>query len=106
MKHIYPQAAKMTAPPHLREARLEELTVWVDPLDGTKEYTEGLLDHVTILIGIAVGDDAVAGVIHQPYYNYKAGADGVGGPAGRYEGVHGGYIEQYTLNMEKPIFLF
>ena len=37
-----------------------------------KEYTEGLLDHVTILIGIAVGDDAAAGVVHQPYYNYKA----------------------------------
>jgi 3'(2'), 5'-bisphosphate nucleotidase len=30
-----------------------------------------LLDHVTVLIGVAVGDRAVAGVIHQPYYNYK-----------------------------------
>ena len=32
---------------------------------------QGLLDHVTVLIGIAVGSKAVAGVIHQPYYNYK-----------------------------------
>merc|ERR1712218_630707 len=29
-------------------------------------------DHVTVLIGIAVGKDAVAGVIHQPYWNYQS----------------------------------
>jgi len=29
------------------------------------------LDHVTVLIGVAVGDKAVGGVIHQPYYQYK-----------------------------------
>lgn len=45
-----------------------QVTVWVDPLDGTSEYTQGLLEHVTVLIGIAVDDKAVAGVIHQPYY--------------------------------------
>ncbi|KAL0967628.1 hypothetical protein UPYG_G00254670, partial [Umbra pygmaea] len=49
----------------------EELVVWVDPLDGTKEYTEGLLDHVTILIGIAYGGKAIAGVINQPFFNYQ-----------------------------------
>jgi 3'(2'), 5'-bisphosphate nucleotidase len=27
---------------------------------------------VTVLIGIAVGDRAVGGVIHQPYYNYRS----------------------------------
>ncbi|XP_051511457.1 3'(2'),5'-bisphosphate nucleotidase 1-like isoform X2 [Myxocyprinus asiaticus] len=52
----------------------EELVVWVDPLDGTKEYTEGLLDHVTVLIGIAYGGKAIAGVINQPFYNYQLGA--------------------------------
>merc|ERR1712032_791202 len=34
--------------------------------------TQGLLDHVTVLIGIAVGKEAVAGVIHQPYWNYQS----------------------------------
>ncbi|XP_062857605.1 3'(2'),5'-bisphosphate nucleotidase 1 [Trichomycterus rosablanca] len=58
----------------------EELVVWVDPLDGTKEYTEGLLDHVTVLIGIAYKGKAIAGVINQPFYNYQAGA---GAPLGR-----------------------
>ncbi|XP_062322895.1 3'(2'),5'-bisphosphate nucleotidase 1 isoform X1 [Osmerus eperlanus] len=80
----------------------EELVVWVDPLDGTKEYTEAarclylpdqaevshtrldaserrrtalrLLDHVTVLIGIAHGGKAIAGVINQPFYNYELGA--------------------------------
>ncbi|KAA0708869.1 3'(2'),5'-bisphosphate nucleotidase 1 [Triplophysa tibetana] len=49
----------------------EELVVWVDPLDGTKEYSEGLLDHVTVLIGIAYGGTAIAGVINQPFFNYQ-----------------------------------
>lgn len=31
----------------------------------------GLLDHVTVLIGIASGGKPVGGVIHQPYYNYQ-----------------------------------
>uniref|UniRef100_A0A8C7SHU8 3'(2'),5'-bisphosphate nucleotidase 1 n=1 Tax=Oncorhynchus mykiss TaxID=8022 RepID=A0A8C7SHU8_ONCMY len=51
------------------------LVVWVDPLDGTKEYTEGLLDHVTVLIGIAYGGKAIAGVINQPFFNYQLGAE-------------------------------
>ncbi|XP_036438120.1 3'(2'),5'-bisphosphate nucleotidase 1 isoform X1 [Colossoma macropomum] len=75
----------------------EELVVWVDPLDGTKEYTEAarlldspvvvqkqiqapttptrLLDHVTVLIGIAYRGKAIAGVINQPFYNYQMGTD-------------------------------
>ncbi|XP_066532243.1 3'(2'),5'-bisphosphate nucleotidase 1 isoform X1 [Hoplias malabaricus] len=75
----------------------EELVVWVDPLDGTKEYTEAaklldgpvivqkrfqnhtapirLLDHVTVLIGIAYRGKAIAGVINQPFYNYQMGED-------------------------------
>lgn len=56
----------------IRNATLEELTVWVDPLDGTQEYTEGLLDHVTVLVGIAVGEVATGGVINQPFFNYQS----------------------------------
>ncbi|XP_061668417.1 3'(2'),5'-bisphosphate nucleotidase 1 [Syngnathoides biaculeatus] len=51
----------------------EELVVWVDPVDGTKEYTEGLLDNVTVLIGIAYAGRAIAGVVNQPFYNYQLG---------------------------------
>jgi len=49
------QAASLVCPERFHGLGLGDLTVWVDPLDGTKEYTQGLLDHVTVLIGIAVG---------------------------------------------------
>ena len=41
----------------------------------------GLLDHVTVLIGIGVRGKAVAGVVYQPYYNYQAGPDATKGRA-------------------------
>ncbi|CAK8675630.1 unnamed protein product [Clavelina lepadiformis] len=56
----------------------EKIVVWVDPLDGTAEFTEGLLDHVTILIGIAVDGKAVGGVINQPFFNYQNGKSNLG----------------------------
>lgn len=62
-------------PSHLSNVKEEDVVVWVDPLDGTKEYTQGFLDHVTILVGIAVQGKAVGGVIHQPYYNYQVEKD-------------------------------
>ncbi|XP_039981209.1 3'(2'),5'-bisphosphate nucleotidase 1 isoform X4 [Xiphias gladius] len=63
-----------SCPAEFSELKEEEFVVWVDPLDGTKEYTEGLLDNVTVLIGIAYGGRAIAGVINQPFYNYQVGA--------------------------------
>ncbi|XP_056424348.1 3'(2'),5'-bisphosphate nucleotidase 1 isoform X2 [Hyla sarda] len=68
---------KAAFPSQYNNIKEEELVVWVDPLDGTKEYTEGLLDHVTVLIGIAYEGKAIAGVINQPYYNYQAGDNAV-----------------------------
>ncbi|KAF2359596.1 Inositol monophosphatase-like [Trinorchestia longiramus] len=82
----------VTCPQHLANLTEKQVVVWVDPLDGTSEYTQGLLDHVTVLIGIAAGGKTVAGVIHQPYYNYQtSGAElgrtvwGVVGEAGKGE---------------------
>jgi len=66
-------------PAELKQANKDNICVWVDPLDGTAEYTQGLLDHVTVLIGIAVDGKAVGGVIHQPFYNYQAGPGAVMG---------------------------
>lgn len=91
VRDVDQSALKLPCPAEWQGAGMGDLTVWVDPLDGTKEYTQGLLDHVTVLIGIAVGSKAVAGVIHQPYYNYKTEGATVGrtfyGLVGA--GVHG-----------------
>uniref|UniRef100_A0A293M915 3'(2'),5'-bisphosphate nucleotidase 1 n=1 Tax=Ornithodoros erraticus TaxID=265619 RepID=A0A293M915_ORNER len=65
----------VSLPEKLQDVKEEDIVVWVDPLDGTNEYTQGFLDHVTILVGVAVGGKAVGGVIHQPYYNYKVEKD-------------------------------
>ncbi|XP_054746841.1 3'(2'),5'-bisphosphate nucleotidase 1 [Anastrepha obliqua] len=60
-------------PEEWREIKEEEFVIWVDPLDGTSEYTQGLLEHVTVLIGVAIKDRAVGGVIYQPYYKQSNG---------------------------------
>ncbi|XP_014205797.1 3'(2'),5'-bisphosphate nucleotidase 1 [Copidosoma floridanum] len=62
------EVLNLSLPPHLENVDLKDLCVWVDPLDGTAEYTQGLVEHVTVLVGIAVGDKAIGGVIHQPYF--------------------------------------
>ncbi|XP_052275889.1 3'(2'),5'-bisphosphate nucleotidase 1-like isoform X2 [Dreissena polymorpha] len=58
-------------PENLRNINNDDVVIWVDPLDGTKEFTEGFLDHVTVLIGIAVKGVATAGVINQPFHNFE-----------------------------------
>ncbi|KAF0297815.1 3'(2'),5'-bisphosphate nucleotidase 1 [Amphibalanus amphitrite] len=66
-----PRAETLQCPEGLTGITEDQIVVWVDPLDGTKEFTQGLLDHVTVLIGIAAGGEPAAGVINQPYFNYQ-----------------------------------
>jgi len=85
-----------------QDAQPEDFVIWVDPLDGTAEYTQGkwksvqqlirgpnrnrltesylsfksflgFVDHVTVLIGIAINNSAVGGIIHQPFYKQASG---------------------------------
>mmetsp|Transcript_36068 Transcript_36068/g.73226 ORF Transcript_36068/g.73226 Transcript_36068/m.73226 type:complete len:262 (-) Transcript_36068:1253-2038(-) len=46
---------------------VEEITIYVDPLDATREFVEGRLENCQSLVGIAVGSEAVAGVIGIPF---------------------------------------
>jgi len=46
---------------------ISDVTVYIDPIDATKEFTEGIYSNVTTLIGIVVKDEAIAGVIYQPW---------------------------------------
>lgn len=56
-------------PEKLKSIQPEDIVIWVDPMDGTSEYTQGFLDHVTVLIGVSVNEEAIGGIIHQPYFN-------------------------------------
>lgn len=59
---------KYQCPDSLTHIDEKDLVIWVDPLDGTSEYTQGIFEPVTVLIGFSIQNRAVGGVIHQPYY--------------------------------------
>lgn len=49
------------------EIPLDELVIFVDPVDGTREFVEGRLQNVACLIGIARNSRPIAGVIGVPF---------------------------------------
>lgn len=49
------------------DINLSDISVFVDPLDGTREFVEGRLDACQVLVGIAIDGEAVAGAIGIPF---------------------------------------
>ena len=48
-------------------APLGDITVFVDPLDGTREFVEGRVWNVQVLVGVAVCGEATAGAVGLPF---------------------------------------
>jgi 3'-phosphoadenosine 5'-phosphosulfate (PAPS) 3'-phosphatase len=46
-----------------------DIVIFIDPVDGTREFVEGRLDAVQNLIGISIRGRAVAGIVGLPFFS-------------------------------------
>jgi 3'(2'), 5'-bisphosphate nucleotidase len=70
---------ELSVPAELQGLSWDEVCVWVDPVDGTKEFImgdaqNGRLLAVSTLIGITLRGRPIAGIIHEPFR--PTGAEG------------------------------
>jgi 3'-phosphoadenosine 5'-phosphosulfate (PAPS) 3'-phosphatase len=49
------------------EMDVSEVTIYIDPLDGTREFVEGRLANCQVLVGVAIGGQSVMGAIGIPF---------------------------------------
>ena len=58
-----------------RTAPLKDICVFVDPLDGTREFVEGRVWNVQTLVGISVCGESVAGAVGLPFASGSSDSD-------------------------------
>ena len=67
------QVGSEPLPDEYRGIRLDELVVFIDPLDGTREFVQGRLDSVQTLVGVAWRGRPIAGVIGLVFHDHVVG---------------------------------
>jgi len=60
---------EMGVPEDLQRLVARDLCIFVDPVDGTREFVEGRLEAVECLLGIAYRGRSIAGVMGLPFYD-------------------------------------
>ena len=76
-------------PPELSQLVTGDVTVFIDPLDGTREFVEGRLEAVQCLVGVAYRGRAVAGVVGVPWPRRGGSSQVLCGVVGSQSGVWG-----------------
>merc|ERR1711966_604163 len=96
--------AEMTLEPPL-DIDASKITIFVDPLDGTREFVEGRLENCQVLVGIAIDGEAVAGAVGIPFQDGTMDNDStiIYGLDGMGTGVKGGFLTRGPYPLEKNI---
>jgi 3'-phosphoadenosine 5'-phosphosulfate (PAPS) 3'-phosphatase len=81
------------------------ITVFVDPLDGTREFVEGRVENCQVLVGIAIDGEAVAGAVGMPFPqgNLETDSTIVYGLDGMGTGVVGPTLTRGPFPLERNI---
>lgn len=45
--------------------------MWIDPIDGSKAFASGDIEHVTNMIGVTIKGRPFLGIIHKPFSNKR-----------------------------------
>jgi 3'-phosphoadenosine 5'-phosphosulfate (PAPS) 3'-phosphatase len=70
MSFFSPLGLDQSSEPFVADS-LSKGTIYVDPLDGTREFVDGRYENVTCLIGIAIDGKPVGGVIGVPFASFS-----------------------------------